>query len=153
MVYVCGHPTQKGAPCKRRVHDENTRCPFHTHSDGECSICLNPLSGRTKTLPCTHTFHSRCISEWTERGKYTCPYCREAYGDPPPQYRVNISVENVASGNTYTQTGTEIPPFVSRMNIITPDTIMTELLLDVTTRESLLELLSDLGIGSIPETV
>lgn len=153
MVFECGYLTLKGTPCKRRVATENTRCPLHTEMEGECSICLAPLMGSCKTLPCTHVFHSRCISGWTQRGHNTCPYCRAPYGEPSVQYRVSVVVENLTSGNTFTHTSTEIPPFVSRMNVVTPDALLTEFLLDVTTRTALTELLSDLGIGSIPETV
>lgn len=153
MVYECGHTTQKGTPCKRKVLTENTRCPLHTHSDGECSICLAGLTGPCKTLPCGHRFHRRCISQWTHRGHHTCPYCRAPYTDPQPQYRIQVVIENVQSGNTYSHTSNTIPPFISRMNVITPESIFTELLIDVSTRAALTELLTDLGIDSIPQTI
>ena len=44
---------------------------------GLCAICLSSYSsseGRS-TLPCKHTYHSRCITEWLSRNP-TCPLCR-----------------------------------------------------------------------------
>ena len=42
-----------------------------------CAICLDYAVGATETdtLPCGHTFHGKCISEWLKRSS-TCPLCR-----------------------------------------------------------------------------
>ena len=42
-----------------------------------CAICLDYAVGasETDTLPCGHTFHGKCISEWLKRSS-TCPLCR-----------------------------------------------------------------------------
>ena len=44
----------------------------------ECAICLNPpeLGGRVTTLPCGHSFHYLCITQWLTRST-TCPLCRQ----------------------------------------------------------------------------
>lgn len=43
----------------------------------ECSICLEPIEGtsKSKTLECGHQFHSICINTWLYRVK-NCPECR-----------------------------------------------------------------------------
>ena len=42
-----------------------------------CAICLHSavVATETDTLPCGHTFHGKCISEWLKRSS-TCPLCR-----------------------------------------------------------------------------
>lgn len=44
----------------------------------ECAICLSPpeLGGRVTTLPCGHSFHYLCITQWLTRST-TCPLCRQ----------------------------------------------------------------------------
>ena len=43
----------------------------------DCPICYSAMfPGTTTTLTCNHTFHTRCIREWTKQKKYTCPSCR-----------------------------------------------------------------------------
>ncbi|KAK7336379.1 hypothetical protein VNO77_16919 [Canavalia gladiata] len=45
--------------------------------DSECCICLCPYvdGAELYRLPCTHHFHSGCISRWL-RTKATCPLCK-----------------------------------------------------------------------------
>lgn len=150
MSRECGAPTLSGQPCKRRG-----ACPIHTPRENanECAVCLTPLSGPCRTLPCNHEFHRRCISTWTRRGHNTCPLCRAPYAERQPEYKVTITVENVRNANVYTHLSNTIPEFVSRMNILTPDTLITEFLIDVDSRNTLTALLSDFGIQSIPENV
>lgn len=43
----------------------------------KCAICLETLSmnqKNTKTLSCSHTFHSACIRRWLQI-RPACPYC------------------------------------------------------------------------------
>ena len=41
----------------------------------KCSICLNELGAKDRTLECGHTFHEECIKEWHQHQE-TCPMCR-----------------------------------------------------------------------------
>ncbi|CAG8449226.1 8817_t:CDS:1 [Cetraspora pellucida] len=41
----------------------------------KCTICLEEIISFT-FLPCTHTFHSKCISTWLKEHK-SCPMCRD----------------------------------------------------------------------------
>ncbi len=44
--------------------------------EGECSICLEPLSTEVcRTLQCDHSFHRKCIDEWF-RHNVSCANCR-----------------------------------------------------------------------------
>ena len=51
--------------------------PLGDGSSGVCAICLSSYSSSEGcgTLPCKHTYHSRCITEWLSRNP-TCPLCR-----------------------------------------------------------------------------
>ncbi|MCL7046524.1 hypothetical protein MKW94_024338 [Papaver nudicaule] len=43
-----------------------------------CSVCLQDMSGGGEdvvALKCSHTFHEKCMSEWSKR-KSNCPLCR-----------------------------------------------------------------------------
>ncbi|MCL7033607.1 hypothetical protein MKW94_019180 [Papaver nudicaule] len=41
-----------------------------------CSVCLQDLNGgEAVVLKCSHTFHEKCMSEWSKR-KPNCPMCR-----------------------------------------------------------------------------
>jgi len=44
----------------------------------DCSICLNAIGpGDTiYDLPCNHTFHEACLSQWLDR-QHSCPLCRQ----------------------------------------------------------------------------
>ena len=48
-----------------------------------CAICLEAYGVRSApeaaVMPCSHTFHRRCICRWLgqlEEGEYRCPLCR-----------------------------------------------------------------------------
>lgn len=41
----------------------------------ECCICLDKTDQPWITMPCTHSFHYACISEWAARSP-SCPVCR-----------------------------------------------------------------------------
>lgn len=49
--------------------------------DTTCRICLSDFESTENIciLPCTHLYHSECISTWMSR-EITCPTCRRNYG-------------------------------------------------------------------------
>ena len=51
----------------------------------DCSICIEPLHGKTITTKCGHTYHSKCLAQWYESND-NCPYCRQSI----EQYLINI---------------------------------------------------------------
>ncbi|XP_026442238.1 E3 ubiquitin-protein ligase RNF181 homolog [Papaver somniferum] len=67
---------------ERRIEEEidnrlNTKKVVVLDDGDVCSICLQDIDddGAARVLGCSHTFHSRCISEWRKR-KTNCPLCR-----------------------------------------------------------------------------
>jgi hypothetical protein len=44
----------------------------------ECTICLSDdnTNNDMGKLPCGHTFHTNCITQWFQKNKTTCPNCR-----------------------------------------------------------------------------
>lgn len=44
--------------------------------DCECTICLSDDNNDMGKLPCGHTFHTNCITQWFLKNKTTCPNCR-----------------------------------------------------------------------------
>ncbi len=69
-THVCGPLCKKLGLETRRRQKNNDNC---------CSICLEPLGkfrkqGKRK-LPCTHTFHKKCIDGWLNISN-SCPLCR-----------------------------------------------------------------------------
>ncbi|KAG5593165.1 hypothetical protein H5410_043679 [Solanum commersonii] len=51
--------------------------------DTTCRICLSDFKSTDDNiyiLPCTHLYHSECISTWMRR-QITCPTCRRNYGN------------------------------------------------------------------------
>ncbi len=53
---------------------KKTKCK---ETESICSICIDPIIIDEKQiqLKCSHAFHPKCISEWTNR-KSNCPCCR-----------------------------------------------------------------------------
>ena len=150
MSHECGAPTQSGNTCKRKVSGEGLCCLHQERNDDEqCSICLSKLDGACKTLPCGHVFHRRCILQWKRTGHHTCPYCREPFTAPPPNYRVTITVENMNNQATFTHVSNTIPQLVERLNIVTPEALLTDIVLDVASQRALEEVLADLGIQNL----
>ncbi|KAA0202527.1 hypothetical protein HAZT_HAZT009879 [Hyalella azteca] len=51
----------------------------------QCSVCMEDfvLSESVKKLRCDHFFHEPCITPWLKMHA-TCPVCRTALGDAPP---------------------------------------------------------------------
>jgi len=50
---------------------------FDSTINGECSICLEKMSGYSSIimLNCNHVFHEKCIDQHTQYGHDFCPYC------------------------------------------------------------------------------
>uniref|UniRef100_M0ZTR6 Ring finger protein n=1 Tax=Solanum tuberosum TaxID=4113 RepID=M0ZTR6_SOLTU len=63
-----------------------TRLPYSDIELGDrdttCRICLSDFKSTDNIyiLPCTHLYHSECISTWMRR-QITCPTCRRNYGN------------------------------------------------------------------------
>ena len=71
-------------------------------SNDKCSICLARLmSEPTKTLPCWHTFHHDCITEWRDGlasrscDNFTCPLCREIFEVNKQPMEVEYGVKKI----------------------------------------------------------
>ncbi|KAK2969114.1 hypothetical protein RJ640_028578 [Escallonia rubra] len=63
----------------------SANCFFLKASGGECSICHEDFVPRdmVNRLPCSHSFHTRCILRWLKRSN-TCPLCRsKVYKEEP----------------------------------------------------------------------
>ena len=133
-MHECGATTTSGTQCKRRV--KSGRCYMH---DKVCSVCLCELNNDTQSLPCKHVFHTACIDQWKSRGNTTCPYCRTQFVSP---YKITITVEGTGTLRTFTPD--RIPDILRQF--ITSDTQYSELVIDVDGRDSMLSILSDLGI-------
>ena len=86
----CSHVTMLGTPCKNSLN-----CHLHS-SDDTCSICLCIVrkTRGTRSLPCGHLFHRRCIEQWKIKCT-TCPMCRESFD--VPTYKVTITIENTTT--------------------------------------------------------
>ena len=89
----CQSITQRGVQCRRNTAAGETTCLQHK---GEtCPVCLSTMThGTFRTLPCQHTFHTRCLDRW-KRTSHTCPMCRTPFDQP--QYKVSIEVHHIAS--------------------------------------------------------
>lgn len=93
---LCGAQTVHGAACKARVYGANEKCWIHRGPP--CAVCLGPMSTpqANRTLPCNHTFHSRCVDRWKRscRGDPTCPMCRVPFD--LPTYRCRLIIERTS---------------------------------------------------------
>jgi len=47
--------------------------------DGSCCICLDQfvVGDGLRVLPCSHTYHARCIDPWLLKHCRMCPQCRK----------------------------------------------------------------------------
>jgi len=95
---TCTGLTASGARCKIRPGAGQTQCHLHRENPNQCSVCLHGLARSTRTLPCGHEFHLKCVDRWkrTCRGDPTCPMCRAPFD--LPNYRIRIIVDRVAEG-------------------------------------------------------
>ena len=66
-----------------------------------CNICLGAMlqPRLTKTLPCGHRFHRKCIDQWTATNP-SCPSCRRSIEPKLPHHlRTRISMPNSSNIN------------------------------------------------------
>lgn len=49
----------------------------NNEKENYCPVCLDELKigDQVTTLPCAHTFHYTCVSDWLEQSE-VCPLCR-----------------------------------------------------------------------------
>ena len=51
--------------------------------DITCSVCTESLISKddsVSTTQCGHVFHTKCVTQWFQTGKNTCPQCRAISG-------------------------------------------------------------------------
>lgn len=53
--------------------------PHPPEGTNDCSICLDLLSGLTRRLQCSHSFHKGCVDIWLQSHD-SCPNCRASLG-------------------------------------------------------------------------
>ena len=48
-----------------------------------CIVCQHPYKTNQiiRVLPCTHTFHTKCIDKWFMNGNISCPICAKELFD------------------------------------------------------------------------
>ena len=68
--------------------------------------------------------------------------------EPPPYYRITILVENLTAqtSNSNVFTTNSYPEMFRQLDIMSPESILTEVVLEVDSNDSLNEVLEDLGI-------
>lgn len=70
------------------LHEVSTARPADAVT--ECAICLGAFAtgDKLKTLPCDgqHAFHSRCLRQWFQKGKTSCPSCRYECSPAQPDF-------------------------------------------------------------------
>ena len=67
-----------------------------------CAICLTEVreTRQNKPIRCRHLFHCKCIKEWKEKCKNTCPVCRRYFDCS--NFKVTINVENLFENTSNT---------------------------------------------------
>jgi len=145
----CQATTQNGVQCRRNsVADEST-CTQHRGES--CPVCLLTMSqGTSRTLPCHHSFHARCLDRW-KRTSYTCPMCRAPFDQP--QYKVSISVHHLASNTVVrdSYTTSNVSDMFSTFGISSlQPRYITDIFFDVGFDEFIDEVFQEIGVR-LPE--
>ena len=154
----CGAQTRQGTPCKVKLPDGQEACWIH--NGPQCSVCLNPMRLQAdRTLPCGHTFHSKCVDRWKRScpGDPTCPMCRVPFD--VPTYRCRLIIERTSDlqrhvSDLETSNVTSIlEGFGLDFNQFAPlqGRLYTDIQFDVGLDETLSELLTELGLPPPPE--
>ena len=97
---TCTGLTTTGSRCRRLPGPGQTQCHLHKENGKQCSVCLLALTRNTRTLPCGHEFHLKCVDRWKRSCRHTpsCPMCRAPFD--VPNYRVRIVIDRVAEATT-----------------------------------------------------
>ena len=149
----CGAQTTNGAECKHKVTGNDEHCWLHRGP--QCAVCYTPLTSRnTRSLPCNHEFHTKCVDRWKRTcapGDPTCPMCRTPFD--LPTYKCRLTIERVADSNVSTH-NFETSNIVSivegfGLDFMTEGTRFTDIHFDIDEGEDLREVLRELGILNI----
>lgn len=99
--HTCGATTLSGGKCKHLVLEGQEYCWLH--NGPQCSVCFSCLNSRnTRTLPCNHEFHTRCVDRWKRTcspGDPTCPMCRTPFD--LPSYRCRLIIQRVQEPDVF----------------------------------------------------
>lgn len=73
------HQTSKGRTASSAGPSSGASGSASTQDDDKCAICLAEYEegDSVKRLPCTHLFHSECVSKWLKVNKI-CPCCKQS---------------------------------------------------------------------------
>jgi Ring finger domain len=145
----CGQVTQSGHKCKNRLVKGCDSCRVHALT--QCSVCFSSMLRNTRTLPCGHAFHQKCVDRWKRmcRGSPTCPMCRAPFD--LPTYRVTITIQNTRENTTESSqyTTTDIQgiqdEFGLDLRILDPEATMN-IVFDLDENEDLREVLAAIGV-------
>jgi hypothetical protein len=152
-VRRCGAPTTSGSVCKHRVYGVEEHCWLHKGQ--QCAVCFASMTPRTtRTLPCQHVFHLKCVDRWKRScspGDPTCPMCRTPFD--LPTYKCRLIIERVADSNV-TVTNFETSNINSirdsfGLSIVFPDLpqrLVTDIHFDIDETEILEDVLRELGL-------
>jgi len=151
----CPALTRLGVPCKSKVPEGQELCWIHRAP--QCSVCLGHMTATgNRTLPCNHTFHSRCVDRWkrSRQGDPTCPMCRAPFD--LPKYRCRLIVEQVAPEGQ-----PSVVDFITNNVSSIVDgfgldfrnigqRMATEIFFDIEQHENLRDVLTQLGLPVVP---
>lgn len=154
----CGAQTAHGTPCRAKVFGDQDKC--WAHRGPACSVCLGHMTRQaTRTLPCGHVFHVRCVDRWKRScpSDPTCPMCREPFD--LPTYRCRLIIERVsdnqrATTNFETRNVHEIiEGFGIDFRALVPQgagRLFTDIHFDIEPNEALEEILRELNLPEGP---
>lgn len=152
----CGAQTQQGTPCRVKLPAGQDACWIH--NGPQCSVCLNPMRNHAdRTLPCNHTFHSKCVDRWKRscQGDPTCPMCRVPFD--VPTYRCRLIIERTSDLQRHvsdletSNVSSILEGFgIDFSQLPMHNRLYTDIHFDVGIDETLSELLTELGLPLPP---